>query len=493
MNEERIYSHEYKPAAVWLHKYFDAIVNCYLPKRFQRIGENILTLILKRGEAKIDFIELREILPGGNMWLFGNLRSAVNVLRVKEGVYPLNWIDFDCCNVGHHEIEVVKGRRILPDRWAKMKELYTNIRLKPMSNIWGIPKWNSKYVMTGKASNPIWRSGCGKIIHFHDYWVGGDLVDYDVWEDFITWHVKQTRDWVKLYRGLGEWDAHWFGNGGSWKGFFEYTLRYGRAIKRNNPNSYVILSGNHTWDYVGWDAETHGLPKKAWPYYEKLTDNKDIFKWIDALGYHPYEYNNSNPNSPWIAAEHLRTLLDRKELYNIEVAVDEWGHDLGYKFVRNALPGLIHNGVVNIIMVDWNLVEGEHQDRFGLIFPDGEVKNREVFECWMAWSELFHGARRYWNCVRSGHDISQLYYATSIRENLITTVLDNLGEKNITLEITVPLNILEKEYKILIMEPSLKHLVLITEDKPEIIESEAIFEIEVPAKGIRIVKLIPHK
>ena len=41
------------------------------------------------------------------------------------------------------------------------------------------------------------------------------------------------------------------------------------------------------------------------------------------------------------------------------------------------------------------------------------------------------------------------------------------------------------------MEPSLKHLVLITEDKPEIIGSETIFEIEVPAKGIRIVKLIP--
>ena len=52
---------------------------------------------------------------------------------------------------------------------------------------------------------------------------------------------------------------------------------------------------------------------------------------------------------------------------------------------------------------------------------------------------------------------------------------------------------MEKEYKILIMEPSLKHLVLITEDKPEIIESEAIFEIEVPAKRIRIAKLIPHK
>ena len=81
LNEERIYSHEYKPAVVWLHKYFDAIVNCYLPKRFQRIGENILTPILKRGEAKIDFIELREILPGGNMWLFGNLRSVVNFLR----------------------------------------------------------------------------------------------------------------------------------------------------------------------------------------------------------------------------------------------------------------------------------------------------------------------------------------------------------------------------------------------------------------------------
>lgn len=69
---------------------------------------------------------------------------------------------------------------------------------------------------------------------------------------------------------------HWFGNGGSWEGFFEYSLRYGRAIKQNDPDSFVILSGNHTWNYVRWHAELHGLPKEAWFYYEKLTDNKEV-------------------------------------------------------------------------------------------------------------------------------------------------------------------------------------------------------------------------
>ena len=369
-NGRRVCLHKYEPAVVWLHKHFDVTINCYLPKHLQKIGKNSLTILLKGNSAKIDFMELKEALPGDEMWLFGNLRSAKNVIGVKIGVYSLDWIDFDCCSVGHHEMEPEKGKRILTERWARLEELYTGIRLKPMSNIWGVPKWNSKYIKTGKASNLDWKPGCGKVIHYHDYWVGGDLVDYDAWEDFVAWHVRRTKDWVKLYRGLGEWDVHWFGNGGSWEGFFEYSLRYGRAIKQNDPDSFVILSGNHTWNYVRWHAELHGLPKEAWFYYEKLTDNKEVFKWVDVLGYHPYEYNNSDPNSPWIAAEHLRTLLDRKGLQHIRVAVDEWRHDSGYSFVRGALPRLIHNGVVNVDMVDWCLVEGVHEDKIGLVHAD---------------------------------------------------------------------------------------------------------------------------
>jgi len=488
-NGRRVYLHKYKPAVVWLHKHFDVTINCYLPKHLQKIGENSLTILLKENSAKIDFMELKEALPGDEMWLFGNLRSARNVIGVKIGVYPLDWIDFDCCSVGHHEMELEKGKRILPERWARLEELYIGIRLKPMSNIWGVPKWNSKYIKTGRASNPDWKPGCGKVIHYHDYWVGGDLVDYDAWEDFVAWHVRRTKDWVKLYRGLGEWDVHWFGNGGSWEGFFEYSLRYGRAIKQNDPDSFVILSGNHTWNYVRWHAELHGLPKEAWFYYEKLTDNKEVFKWVDALGYHPYEYNNSNPNSPWIAAEHLRTLLDRKGLQHIRVAVDEWRHDLGYSFVRGALPRLMHNGVVNVVMVDWCLVEGVHEDKIGLVHADGRIKNRETFECWRAWSELFHGAKRYWCGVFSEQDTSNLCYTASTQGTSTTVVLDNLGSEDLVVEVTVPLRTEASECSALVMRPELYHLALVAERKVRVIEGEAVFEVKVPANNIQVVKV----
>ena len=488
-NGRRVYLHRYEPAVVWLHKHFDVTINCYLPKHLQKIGENSLTILLKENSAKIDFMELKEVSPEDEMWLFGNLRSARNVIGVKIGVYPLDWIDFDCCSVGHHEMEPEKGKRILTERWARLKELYTGIRLKPMSNIWGVPKWNSKYIKTGKASNPDWKPGCGKVIHYHDYWVGGDLVDYDVWEDFVSWHVKRTKDWVKLYRGLGEWDVHWFGNGGSWEGFFEYSLRYGKAIKQNDPDSFVILSGNHTWDYVRWHAELHGLPREAWFYYEKLTENKEVFKWVDALGYHPYEYNNSNPNSPWIAAEHLRTLLDRKGLQHIRVAVDEWGHDLGYKFIREALPRLMHNGVVNVVMVDWCLVEGVHEDKIGLVHADGRIKNRETFECWRAWSELFHGARRYWCGAFSERDTSNLCYAASTQRTSTTVVLDNLGSEDLVVEVTVPLRAEVGECSVLVARPELYHLALVAERKVRVVEGEAVFKVNVPGKNIRVVRV----
>lgn len=66
-------------------------------------------------------------------------------------------------------MEPEKGKRILTERWARLEELYTGIRLKPMSNIWDVPKWSSKYIKTGRASNPDWKPGCGKVIHYHDY------------------------------------------------------------------------------------------------------------------------------------------------------------------------------------------------------------------------------------------------------------------------------------------------------------------------------------
>jgi len=134
-NGRRVCLHKYEPAVVWLHKHFDVTINCYLPKHLQKIGENSLTILLKENSAKIDFMELKEALPGDEMWLFGNLRSARNVIGVKIGVYPLDWIDFDCCSIGHHEMEPEKEKRILPERWARLEELYTGIRLKPMSNI----------------------------------------------------------------------------------------------------------------------------------------------------------------------------------------------------------------------------------------------------------------------------------------------------------------------------------------------------------------------
>jgi len=486
-----IYSHKYEPAVVWLHKHFDISLYLYLPIRLQRIGENILTFYTYGNDGKVDLIELREASPSDEMWLFSNFRTVQNVLKVKEGVYPLEWIDFDCSSVAHHELEPERGKRVVGERWADLQGLYGGMRLRPMSNIWGVPKWNSKYIKTGKASNPEWKEGCGKVIHYHDYWVGGDLLDYDAWEDFVTWHVKRTKDWVKLYRGLGEWDVHWFGNGGSWEGFYEYTLRYGRAIKQNDPDSFVILSGNHTWDYVRWHADIHGLPKEAWTYYEKLTDNREIFRWVDALGYHPYEYNNSNPNSPWIAAEHLRTLLDRKGLSHIRVAVDEWGHDLGYSFVREALPRLLHNGVINVLMVDWCIVEGEHPDSFGLVYPDGRVKNSEAFECWQGWSELFHGAKRTWCAVLpEGSDTKSIFFGASTKNNTVTIVLDNRGSNDATVRMFAPLPQGLKQCLVYVSQPKLNQLKLVSEIQVDVKEGEAEFALSIPAKTMYVLKIL---
>ena len=506
LNGQTVYRHRYNPVAVWLHEHFDISLDLYLPVRFQTVGENALEIALRGGEAKIDFLELTDPEPGGEMWLYaqigqarwvgGVFRRPDIIGRIKTGLYPLEWVDFDCCSVPYNRIESERGRRGYPEgsAWSALEEVYKGTRIRPMSNIAGIPRWNSKFVKTGKASNPDWKEGCGKVIHYHDYWVGGDLLDYDAWEDFIAWDVSRSREWVELYRGLGEWDVHWFGNGGSWEGFFEYWLRFGRGIKRNDPDSFVILSGNHTSGCVDWDAEAHGLPRERWFYYERLTDNRELFRWFDGLGFHPYEYNNRNPEHVWIAAEHLRTLLDRKGLQRIEVAVDEWGHDLGFQFVREALPRLIHGGTVNKIMVDWNIVEGDHDDRFGLIHPDGSVKDREVFECWRCWSELFHGARRLrFAFVPDESGAGKLFAGASVKGDLITLALDNRGEDEATARLFVPTPKVAPRWWVYALRPELDRLEPVSNFTVDGSLGEVELNISVPPRAVRVFKITPEE
>lgn len=149
----------------------------------------------------------------------------------------------------------------------------------------------------------------------------------------------------------------------------------------------------------------------------------------------------------------------------------------------------MHNGVVNVVMVDWCLVEGVHEDKIGLVHADGRIRNRETFECWRAWSELFHGAKRYWCGVFSEQDTSNLCYATSTQGTSTTVVLDNLGSEDLVVEVTVPLRTEASECSVLVMRPELYHLALVAERKVRVPESEAVFEVKMPANNIRVVRV----